>query len=470
MGCAALLAACSSVVPADQFFGDGRAAAEQGEHASAASAAGAGANGPALPGAAVTGSNTAGGPASGTGGAGGSNGIPAGGGSGGSAVVGVRVGNCAGLQNGHGITDTTITLANAADLSGPVPGLFSSAQQAVNAFAAYFNATSRICGRKLKIIDYDSETSSSGDQQASTAACSSSFAMVGSEGAFDDGGAQTVTQCGIPDIRAVTTSPARTQSPVTFSADGVDPYLVPTAQYDYLRRATGSAYQRSALVYLNAGSSVANAVAYKKAMQQLGYKFVVNDISIDVSAFSYDSYATALASKDVQLVQFEGTALYATRLMRALANQKSHPILVMDSVAYDPTFVADAGGQLNGMYTYVNTALFEEASRSPELQLYETWLHRVAPNAQPSFFGVFAWGAMRLFTQLAAQLGGQLNRGTLLAALRATHAFDSNHLFAPQDVGGKKTSPCESLLQLENNTWVRRSPYPWSCESVLNVR
>jgi hypothetical protein len=97
------------------------------------------------------------------------------------------------------------------------------------------------------------------------------------------------------------------------------------------------------------------------------------------------------------------------------------------------------------------------------LQLYLQWLHRISPNAVPSFFGIFAWGAMRLFTQLAVQLGGKLTRTSLLAALAATHSFTSNDLFAPQDVGARTTSPCQSVIQLVRGTWVRRSPYPWSC-------
>ena len=143
------------------------------------------------------------------GGNGGGNG---GGGGGSNPAAGITAGSCAGFKNTTGITNSTITLANVADISGPVPGLFQGAQQAMKAYVAYFNSSSSICGRKLSVESLDSQTSSGGDQQAATTACSNAFAMVGSMGAFDDGGAATVTQCGIPDLRAASTEDARGSS------------------------------------------------------------------------------------------------------------------------------------------------------------------------------------------------------------------------------------------------------------------
>ena len=471
LGCVAavVVSACSSNVPPGQFFGDGRANAQdevQQSGASGSAAPGGNSAGASPGGSAQPGSTATGGSGSGPGGV-------SGGGGGGSqpgATAGVTPGNCDGLKNQTGIDDHTVTVANVADLTGPVPGLFTSAQQAALAFAAYFNATSNICGRKIKVAGFDSETSSAGDQQADLQACTSSFAMVGSMGAFDAGGTKATTDCGIPDLRAIPTSPERVSSPVVFGTDAAAPDLTPTSQYNIIKSLTGNAYKKAAMLYLNAGSSTANALSYKQAMQALGYNISSGDtIAIDPANTNYAPYASKLKSDGVTLVQFEGTAVYAVRLMREMKNQNLNPVFIMDSVAYDPVFVANAGHDLDGMYSYIDTAMFEEASRVPEMQLYLSWLHRVAPNAQPSFFGIFAWGAMRLFTQLAVQLGGKLNRGTFLAALRGVHSFTANNLFAPQDVGNKRTTPCEAVIQLTASGWVRRSPYPWTCQSVIRT-
>jgi len=93
----------------------------------------------------------------------------------------------------------------------------------MKAFVAYFNSTSSICGRKLSLTLGDSQTSESGDQQATTSACGSSFAMVGSMGAFDGGGTQAVEHCGIPDLRTAVTESVRYQAPEVFAAfDGFE--------------------------------------------------------------------------------------------------------------------------------------------------------------------------------------------------------------------------------------------------------
>jgi ABC-type branched-subunit amino acid transport system substrate-binding protein len=72
--------------------------------------------------------------------------------------------SCDGFQNGPGISDSEVTIGNASDISGPVPGLFESSQDAVKAYVAYFNSSSDICGRKLKLVTYDSRTDAGADQ------------------------------------------------------------------------------------------------------------------------------------------------------------------------------------------------------------------------------------------------------------------------------------------------------------------
>ena len=66
------------------------------------------------------------------------------------------------------------------------------------------------------------------------------------------------------------------------------------------------------------------------------------------------------------------------------------------------------------------------------------------------------------------QLGGKLTRASLVAALKTVKNFTSNGLFAPQAVGTKTTATCQTVIQLEGGKWVRRSPYPYSCGSLVD--
>ena len=468
--CVFLLGGCSSQVPPEEFVRDGFLPAAGAEETPS------GASNGSVPNGAQTSDTTArGNGGSGTGSnagpGGGGGGIGSNGSSGGGANAGiaVRAGSCAGFRNGTGITNSTITLANASDLSGPVPGLFTSAQQAAKAYIAYFNSQTTVCGRKLKLIGYDTQTSSFGDQQAATSACSSSFAMVGSISAFDSGGAKTVTDCGIPDLRTLATTPERIRAPVVYGTDSVNTPQVSTIQYRYLKQRYPNAVTKSALLYLDAGAAVPNAKAYQKTMSALGYKFLYTQ-GIDVTALNYVPYATRMKNLGVKLVQFEGAYQYAVRLKKAMQDEGLDAVFVMDSIAYDPSFVGAGKTLIDGMWSYVDTGLFEEIDRNREMQLYVKWLHQVAPGAKPSFFGMYAWGAAKLFSEMALGLGGQLTRHNLVVALRGVHNYNANGLFAPQDVGGKTTTGCQTMIQLVNGQWVRRTPYPWSCSTVYDTR
>jgi ABC-type branched-subunit amino acid transport system substrate-binding protein len=381
-------------------------------------------------------------------------------------LAGAHVGSCVGFKNGPGISDSTITIANVADLSGPVPGLFKSAQAAVMAYAAYFNSTSSICGRKLKIDPLDSGTSESGDEQASQTACSKAFAMVGSMGAFDAGGASTVTNCRIPDIRAASTETARQKSPVSFGAYSLRTSEIPTAPFDWFKSQFGDAYKNAAIVYLNAGASSLNANSFIAGEQKLGYVFK-DKIAIDVTSVpNYNGYATQLNSDGIKYVQYVGAYEYAQKLKEAMYQQAYHPVFVMDSVAYDANYVA-AGAPVNDTYVFLAGPMFEEADRNPELTDYLQWLHRTSGGVG-SFFGVYAWSAAALFVQLAAELGGKLSRGTLLDKLRQVDTWTDRNMVQPQDVAGKHTTKCVSIIQLQGGKWARRTPYPYTCASLVD--
>lgn len=467
--CALGLVACGSQVPARDFYNGGPLGAGatstpsatstgSGSHTGTAGSAGATiSNGATLAPTGGHGGTASGGVAN-----------PGGSAAGPAPAAGITIGSCAGFQNSTGITNSAITVANSSDVSGPIPGLFTSAQQAVKAYLAYFNSTTRVCGRSINLINLDSQTSDTGNQQAETTACGQAFALVGSMSAFDDGGAQTGAQCGIPDLRAIAVNPARADSPVSFGTDSLAISQVPTAPYAYIKATQADAYQHAAMIYLNVGATTINGQSFQAAETAIGFHFVYSQ-AIAVTEFNYAPYVAAMQNAGVKYVQWVGNYQNAVQLKKAMDAQNFHPVFQMDSVAYDPGFAQLGGNDVNGTYSFVDTDMFEEASRSPEMQLYLKWLTIVAPGAHPSFFGIFAWGAARLFTEEALELGGRLTRGTLIAALKQVTNYTGNGLFAPMQVGAKTSPPCQTEMQLENGVWVRRTPYPFSCGSVVNT-
>ena len=488
-----LLTACGSQVPPSQFVGAqgdlGGAAVAGGAAGGAAAGTGGGAGGTTngrgttigtgSTGGGVTGGGTTsqGGVTSGGGTTGGGTthrggkaggGTQRGGTTGGGSTQADQAGSCAGFKNGDHISNSTIQLANIADTSGPVSGLFAGAQQGLKAYVAYFNSQSTICGRHLQVEYLDSQTSSSGDQQASTTACNDAFAIVGSMGAFDDGGAQTVTKCGIPDLRAATTESARLQSPVVYSAQSLNVNYQPTTYADYYKKAFPGVADKAAYLYIGAGAGQANGQAAIKMLKARGYD-VVYQAAVPVTEINYTGYVSKMQAAGVKYVQYTGSAQQAAGIAKAMQQQNFHPIWVLDPEAYNTAYTQNAGSAAEGTHIWINALPFEEASRSSEMQLYEQWLQRTSPGAAPDYFGMFAWSAGRLFTDLALQLGGKLNRHSLLQALSHVDNWTGNGMFGPQHVGAKITGTCYNFIVYKSGKWVREGPSTYTCGSTVKV-
>ena len=382
-------------------------------------------------------------------------------------VLGEPAASCAGFTNSTGITDSTITLANASDISGPVPGLYLGAQQGAEAYAAYFNSVSDICGRSLAVDALDTESSTSGDQQAATTACANDFAMVGSLSLFDDGGAATAAGCGIPDLRARTTSAARRDAANSFAVTYNDISSVPSAAPAFFVQHNPVATAHAAMLWVNAAGYPAEAQSELAGWTSAGFSFKYS-AGIDVNAVNYMPYVSAMITQGVQYVQFVGPPQYGVRLAQAMKAQSFSPILVVNSLTGDTPYASAGGSDVDGTYRIDDTTLLDAATNA-ELARYETWLQVVAPGAVPSTVGLYGWSAAMLFAQQALMLGGHLTRANLISALGQVSNWTGNGLQAPEAVGAKTPSSCVAIDQLNSGTWQHASPPPYVCGSLIST-
>ena len=126
-----------------------------------------------------------------------------------------------------------------------------------------------------------------------------------------------------------------------------------------------------------------------------------------------------------------------------------------------------AGSQTNGTYVFDAGPMLEEANKNPQLALYLNWLQRTSGGA-PTFYGVYAWSAAALFTEIAVELGGQLSRSAVIAKLRGIHGWTNHGMTPPNDVAGKRTPNCLTVMQYQGGHWVRKTPYPYTCGSLVD--
>ena len=382
-------------------------------------------------------------------------------------------GSCDGFKNGPGVTDTTITIGNASDVSGPVPGLFATAQDAMKAYVTYYNKANPdgICGRKLVLKTYDSRTDASADQQAYAAGCTDVFAMIGSVSAFDLGGAKTAQDCGLPDLRGGSVTFERNACTTCFGVQAVNTNFFENAVPDFVKQQVGAASaQKAGYFYTNAGAAAQNAKAQVAAMERRGMKFPVVQ-GIDTAEFNYSTYVQQMKDNDIDVVFFTTSYQYSARMRQAMQQQGYTPKLYLrDPTDYNPDFVQQGGSAVEGTTIFMNFTPFEEVGSNPELARYVGSLQAVNPSANPAFFGVFSWSAGVLFTELATKLGGKLTRASLLAEVKKVNDWTANGMHAPQPVGSKGTGECWRFVELSGGQWKPVGGTKYVCNGLSSSR
>jgi ABC-type branched-subunit amino acid transport system substrate-binding protein len=408
--------------------------------------------GPATPGAATA-------SGSGTGGGGASSGGGGAGGSGGATTASCNSSNNGGATD-VGVTATSITVGNIASITGVAPGLTQSAQQAMQAVAAYINSQGGICGRTVKVDSYDDGNTSSGNYAAAQSACSKDFAMVANASGFDDGSASAVSKCGIPDIAAEVSTHEAGNVPQIFGASPGNAHYWSTGPAVYLAKTYPNAVKNAAMVYLSVPATQEQATAEIATYQKAGFNYTYT-VGVSATEPNYAPYVQNMESKGVQYVTEYSDDNSAARLAQAMQQANFAP-QVVDWFAemYTPAFLKEAGGTANGNLVLMATAPYEDASSNPGMQLFLSWMNRVAPGFTHDIFAEFAWSAGLAFFQAAKAVGAHLTRTALLQAVGQIHQWDGGGVQFPEDLAGHVPSNCFSYFKINSSGTGYTRVYP----------
>jgi ABC-type branched-subunit amino acid transport system substrate-binding protein len=190
---------------AARYAGGGGAATAGGTGARSGATASAGAGGGTVTTAAGSG---------GSGGAGSaSDGTAAGGGA---AAASSSELPCAAPSDAPGVSDTTITIGTISSLTGPLPGIGTTALAAARAYVNYRNSTGGVCGRQLQLRDADDGTDGSRHRAAINELAPSVLGIAGGLGGGDYGSADAVTQQNLPVVSGAVSDEFRA-APTVFS-------------------------------------------------------------------------------------------------------------------------------------------------------------------------------------------------------------------------------------------------------------
>ena len=369
------------------------------------------------------------------------------------------------------MTATTITVGNIASISGVAPGLTQSGQQATEAWAAYVNSQGGICGRQIKVQPFDDGNDSGTNYADSQQACSGTFAMVGNASGFDDGSAQAVNSCSIPDMAAEISTAAAGEAADIFGASPGNAHYWSVGPANYLKSTYPNAIQHAAMIYLNVSATQTQATHEVAAYQSVGFHYVYNTSTTPTNA-NYAANVQAMQSAGVQYVTEYSDASSAERLLQSMQQANFAPQVVdWFSEEYSPQFAQQTEPESNGDLVLLSaTDAYEEASGNPGMQLFLSWLNRVAPGAHHDIFGILAWSAGLAFEQAAKAVGPDLTRPALINQIKQITNWTGGGIQPPVNIGGKVPSKCFAYFKIENGAFQRvypSAPNTFDCNSGL---
>lgn len=387
--------------------------------------------------------------------------------------------NCRGGASDTGVTATTIKLGLIATLTGPLPGQFNSAVEAVDSHFKMINDLGGICGRKVELIIRDDGGDGGTNLRIAEQMAKEHkiFAFVGSHSAPDDSGIAKVSKRDkIPDIGFPLTW-ERAENPYTYGVPGILQRKTigeGASGSKYLNEANG--IKQIAIFWLKESEvSIMNAWAFEAAMKHA----TNNEIEIcheqpaGVLDTNFSNYVVAMKGNcDTDIP----TAVYSTmennaniNLAKAMVEQQFRPkVYAPTFTSYLPKFIEASNGAAEGAYIAMPQVPVERLTTMPqsrwtpgtyELARYVAALQKYHPNHAPTgSFGGPAWSSAALFVDVATYCGAKLTRECVLDRLQTMGPYSNNGFVSPVAPGARHIYTADLIVQVRDGKFVEIKP------------
>lgn len=360
-----------------------------------------------------------------------------------------------------GITANSVTVGNISTLA--IGGLFKGAPTGVEAYAAYINSMGGINGRKLIVQSADDGYTGQGNTQGTQNAINNDFALVGNFSLDDNFGGKVLAQNpGVPDVSEVLDS-ATGKLPNVFQAVPLaDGWQEGPIQY-FAHKFPNDINAVGALV-ADSPSAEATWDGEKYVLEKVGMK-VIYDQTYTTFQTDFTQNVIAMKAAGVKILLVDQLpALYASGLLKDLAQQNWHPIVILGAPTYTSTLIQNAGGaqNVNGDYLDQDSTLYlgEDASDVPAVNTFLTWVHKTAPGFVPDLYTMYGWINAEMFADALAKAGSDPSRGSVLQQLAKITSYDADGLVGPNNPAGKKNGNCYIIGQVTNGSFRRLDDPP----------
>lgn len=362
-----------------------------------------------------------------------------------------------------GVTSNAVTVGNVSTLA--VGGLFKGAVVGTQAYFDYINSTGGVHGRQLKIDSADDGFTGATNKQATQAAVNTDYAMVGSFSLEDSyGGTVLAANPGVPDVSNVldltTGKLPNVYSPVPLNGGWQEGPL------QYFKQKFPADVNAVGTLVGDLPSAITDWNGEKYVLQKVGYK-IIYEQTYGVAQTNFDQNVVTMKNQGVKMLFIDSMAeTYASALLKAMAAQNFHPVVVLGAATYTPKLIPDAGGaqNVNGDFLQQSTALYlgQDASTVPAVATFLHWVNVASPGFQPDLFTLYGWLSAQLFTQALQGAGTNPSRGSLLQQLGKITTFDAQHLIGPNNVAAKTPGNCYIIGQVTGGNWQRLDDPPVS--------
>ena len=361
-----------------------------------------------------------------------------------------------------GITKTTITVGQLADVSGPVPGLFTGAVDGMDAWAADVNSTGGIDGRKVVIDHQDAGLSCPTYTNAIKSLASSVFADVGTFSLVDVCGETTLkANPYFEDIEG-----AVLNSAIEPLANVISPIPAPngfsTTGYQWVKDTYGAAAVAKT-ADLWGSTEKFDFDEQEAAAESIGYKYVYNR-GYAPTETNFTSDILRMKADGVEVIDMIDTnAADMADFLEQSAQQNFHPKAVITAAAYDLSFFKDLGNAADAapLVMPLPFALYlpgGDAATVPEVATFQKWMQSTHPGDPLNLFGLDSFAAGVLFQQAMSKLGNDPTRAQLATALHGITSFDADGLIPTDDPSSKQGAVCYVIVKTANGGFVRTAP------------
>jgi ABC-type branched-subunit amino acid transport system substrate-binding protein len=375
-----------------------------------------------------------------------------------------------GSISGPGVTPTTITIADIATSSGPVPGLFSGSNDGMDAWAAYVNAAGGIAGHQVKVEHLDDAFDCNTFKNDLSGLVGHVFAVVGSFTLVDScGKAVLAANPTLPYVPAIM-DVSLYSLPNTF-APNPNPPGFSTTYFNYVK----SLYPNDIthVGTISSGSNTAIGKEEQITAKSVGWKYVYSRF-FGPTETNWTSDILRMKADGVKIVDLMETdvAISAGFLQQA-AQQNFHPDAVMSVAAYDANFLKLLGNPslASNLIAPVLGPLWlgTDASTVPAVNTFDTWMSRAKPGTALTLFAQESWNSAELLLQAMHDAGSQVTQTSVLTALANVHNFNAQGLQAPTNPGSKQGGHCTVFAHIDNGQWARKNPQTgFDCSGIYN--